>query len=133
MRKEAGGLINWASGKPPISAVKGAYRFGNTFIDPSAGKKAVPPPYDPKGRKDLFQVLNQAELAPASSDSWMGHTLIDPGKGKKSCPGPEQRLGRNNLFPLLQNVRCLRLRTWRCTAGPSSTWLESCTMLTTAW
>ena len=83
--------------------------FGDAAIDPSAGKKSVPPPYDPKGRQDLFQVLNQAEPAPPSSDSWMGNALIDPGKGKRSCPGPEQRMGRKDLFPLLQNVRA-RLR-----------------------
>jgi hypothetical protein len=30
--------------------------FGNAAIDPSAGKKSVTPPPDPKGRKNLFQV-----------------------------------------------------------------------------
>lgn len=30
--------------------------YGNVAIDPSAGKKSVPPPKDKKGRKNLFQV-----------------------------------------------------------------------------
>jgi hypothetical protein len=84
--------------------------LGNQKIDPSEGKRAVPPPYDPKGRKDLFQVLNQAEPSPPSSDCWMGHIQVDPSKGKKSCQGPEQRLGREDLFPVFQQVR-----TAKCT------------------
>ena len=79
--------------------------FGHQRIDPAAGKRSVPPPYDPKGRKGLFQVLSQAEAAPPSSDSWLGHAQVDPCKGKKSCAGPEQRLGRQNLFPVVQQVR----------------------------
>lgn len=83
--------------------------FGHQSIDPADGKRSVPPPYDPKGRKDLFQVLSQAEAAPPSSDSWMGHAQVDPSKGKKSCAGPEQRMGRQNLFPIVQQVRaCLQ-------------------------
>ena len=56
--------------------------LGNTWsdlcaaIDPSAGKKSTPPPFDPKARKDLFQVLNQASPAPASSDSWVREPVI---------------------------------------------------------
>jgi hypothetical protein len=91
--------------------------FGHTSIDPSAGKRAVQPPSDPKGRKNLFQVLNQVEPAPPSSDSWMGNQLIDPGKGKRHCVGPEQRLGRPNLFSLMQQVSQVRTLSFNCSAG----------------
>ena len=78
--------------------------FGHQSIDPSAGKRAVPPPCDHKGRKDLFLVMSQAEPAPPAVDGWMGNTMIDPWAGKKPCAGPEQRMGRKNLFPVIQNV-----------------------------
>jgi hypothetical protein len=78
--------------------------FGNLSIDPSAGKRSVPPPFDPKGRKDLFGVLNQGKPAPPPAcDAWMGNQMIDPARGRRSCPGPEQR--RKNLFPIIQHVR----------------------------
>jgi hypothetical protein len=82
--------------------------FGHNAIDPAQGKKSVPPPYDPKGRKDLFALLNQSVPGKPSDDNWMGNILIDPAHGKKATEGPEARMGRKNLFPVLQQVLLLQ-------------------------
>lgn len=78
--------------------------FGHASIDPSQGKKTVPPPFDSKGRKDLFALLNQSVPGKPSDDNWMGNILIDPAHGKRATDGPEARMGRKNLFPVIQQV-----------------------------
>ncbi|GIL63833.1 hypothetical protein Vafri_17825 [Volvox africanus] len=79
---EAGGADNW---------------IGNPLVHPSAGKKSVPAPRDPKGRRDLFDVIHGRAPGNPSDDSWLGHKLIDPAKGRVVPPGPEQRRGRKDL------------------------------------
>ena len=88
--------------------------FGHHAINPNAGKKSVPPPFDVKGRKDLFALLNQSVPGKPADDFWMGNILIDPAKGKKSVPGPEERMGRKDLFPIVQQV-CSHNRKHRIT------------------
>jgi hypothetical protein len=61
------------------------------------GKCAVKPSPDPRGRRDLFDVLHARTPGLPSDDSWMGNGLINPSKGKAAVPGPEQRRGRKDL------------------------------------
>eukprot|EP00884_Botryococcus_braunii_P002768 jgi/Botrbrau1/12492/Bobra.0169s0039.1 len=76
--------------------------LGNRLMNPNKGRLHVLPSADKKGRKDLFQVINQRDPAKPADDSWMGHVLVDPSKGKARAPGPEQRLGRQDLFEVMQ-------------------------------
>mmetsp|Transcript_26064 Transcript_26064/g.56910 ORF Transcript_26064/g.56910 Transcript_26064/m.56910 type:complete len:419 (-) Transcript_26064:740-1996(-) len=71
--------------------------IGNQLINPLKGKRAVQPPPDPKGRRDLFDVLSSRNPCPPSGDSWLGNIHIDPAKGKGHAPGPEERRGRRDL------------------------------------
>ncbi|KAG2423409.1 hypothetical protein HXX76_015374 [Chlamydomonas incerta] len=96
---EAGGTDSWV---------------GHPQIDPTKGKRAVAPPPDPKGRRDLFDVLHARSPGMPADDSWLGHQLIDPARGKAHPPGPEQSRGRRDLTELftmsiLQDPRRLEL------------------------
>jgi len=71
--------------------------FGNPLIDPTKGKRPSRLPDDPKGRKDLFDVLHARNPGMPSDDSWLGHSKIDPAKGKAHPMGPEERRGRRDL------------------------------------
>ncbi len=71
--------------------------IGNMLVNPTKGKGVVEVPADPKGRKDLFDVLQARSPGMPADDSWLGHTLIDPAKGKAHPMGPEQRRGRRDL------------------------------------
>lgn len=62
---EAGGADSW---------------IGNGLIDPTKGKRPAAPSFDPKGRKDLFDVLHGRNPGVPADDSWLGHKLIDPAK-----------------------------------------------------
>lgn len=81
--------------------------IGHTLIDPAAGKRPIVRPPDPRGRRDLFEVLNQRAPATPSDDAWLGHRLMDPSRGKAHPPGPEQRMGRKDLFPIVQQQALL--------------------------
>lgn len=76
--------------------------LGHPQIDPTKGKRSVRPPSDPKGRRDLFDVLHARNPGAMEDDSWLGHNLIDPAKGKGKAPGPEQTRGRPDLFEIFQ-------------------------------
>ncbi|KAG2482728.1 hypothetical protein HYH03_018359 [Edaphochlamys debaryana] len=79
---EAGGQDSW---------------IGNALIVPTSGKQAVQPPADPKGRRDLFDVLGARAPGVPADDSWLGHAAIDPARGRAHPPGPEQLRGRRDL------------------------------------
>ncbi|EFJ53000.1 hypothetical protein VOLCADRAFT_120136 [Volvox carteri f. nagariensis] len=79
---EAGGVDTW---------------IGNPLVHPSAGKRVVRPPADPKGRRDLFDVIHCRAPGAPSDDAWLGHKLIDPARGRVVPPGPEQLRGRADL------------------------------------
>jgi len=75
---------------------------GNPLVDPRAGRHALEAPADPKGRKGLFDVLNQRNPGKPRDDSWLGHSLIDPAKGRRHNEDPAARQGRADLFPIIQ-------------------------------
>ncbi|CAG9462185.1 unnamed protein product [Pedinophyceae sp. YPF-701] len=76
--------------------------IGHPLVQPAQGKLAARPPEDPKGRRDLFDVVNQRAPGKPADDSWLGHMLTDPAKGRRNCPGPEKRSGREDLFPVMR-------------------------------
>jgi len=72
---------------------------------PGAGANRPPPkgPKNPKGRKDLFDVLQFTDPLPAKEDTWMGNHLVDPSKGKQSVQAPMAN-GRKDLFDVLNQT-----------------------------
>ncbi|MEW5299122.1 MAG: hypothetical protein WDW36_002167 [Sanguina aurantia] len=74
--------------------------IGNPLVNPTKGRRAVALPADPKGRKDLFDVLHSRNPGGPSDDSWMGNQLVDPAKGKASCA--DQVSGRKGLNAVMQ-------------------------------
>ncbi|GLC33993.1 hypothetical protein PLESTB_000826500 [Pleodorina starrii] len=75
--------------------------IGHPLVHPSAGKRSVQAPVDPKGRRDLFDVIHARAPGVPSDDAWLGNKLIDPAKGRVVPPGPEQSRGRQDLRDVL--------------------------------
>ena len=65
--------------------------MGNFLVDPKVGRRHMEAPLDPKGRRDLFDVVNQRNPGKPADDSWLGHGLIDPAKGRLHNEDPAQR------------------------------------------
>lgn len=78
--------------------------LGHMKIDPARGKANPKPPPDPKGRKDLFDVLNYRNPGVPSDDSWMGHKDVDPQRGKGSTLTPGERMGRMTLNDVMEQT-----------------------------
>ncbi|GFR42717.1 hypothetical protein Agub_g3641 [Astrephomene gubernaculifera] len=75
--------------------------IGHPLVDPGKGKRPVAAPSDPKGRRDLFDVLHVRAPGMPADDAWLGNKLIDPAKGRAHPPGPEQQRGRQNLTDVM--------------------------------
>mmetsp|Transcript_4492 Transcript_4492/g.11180 ORF Transcript_4492/g.11180 Transcript_4492/m.11180 type:complete len:429 (+) Transcript_4492:159-1445(+) len=78
--------------------------LGHSLIDPARGKANPKPPPDPKGRKDLFDVVNYRNPGVPSDDSWMGHKDIDPQRGKGPTLTPGERIGRMTLNDVMEQT-----------------------------
>ncbi|KXZ51888.1 hypothetical protein GPECTOR_11g322 [Gonium pectorale] len=83
---EAGGPDDW---------------IGHPLVDPSKGKRHIAAPADPKGRRDLFDVLHERAPGIPADDAWLGHKQCDPAKGRAVPPPPASTKGRRDLSDII--------------------------------